>query len=477
MELSHVDQTNILRLSSSWVDGRDSSFTQLTNDIITRVRQLQSKSDELAALAEKNTQLLTALQQSVERLAKVQGSAAGHREMAEAVLQTVAQVLDRAEEGIDLMQSTVRREYAEGYAEVMQHTSELQREIGLLLGEHPEEALRSPEEIEARAAEFFREAGNSIKSIAGLLQNLVSEQEAYLAGGRRTAREGRSTQPPPQEETPAPPYRRPASQHAPGPTEYASPGGLPPVAAPGAIPRPESAPSPVFQAPAFQETAGHPHFGSPIDREAPAPPPAGATGYPGDQRHRAEPEGENILYQPGPPPPPPAPSVVPAERVAPPTAPGQFGVGLPPAAETWFRPAPVQPAGPAVEDRTLPSPSPAMEPSRAAESVRPATPPEELEPEPATRFTQVVASSFGNLAAMSAFCDAMRHLPGVLEVRATGFSQGVLQLKVEHLEGAVIPSLLMSMNQFETRLIHLSTECVKITVRARGRLGQALRAY
>ncbi|MCL4535475.1 MAG: hypothetical protein M1370_10000 [Bacteroidetes bacterium] len=184
MELSdsstdnNVDPSKILRLDSVWYKEPDPQFEQLTDNIIFRVRELQRKNSELVGLGKRNAELLLALQQSLERVAEAQRTTLAHRDMAQIVIMTVGQMLERADDAISLMQVAMKHEYAHGYGEVIRRTTALQKEIDSLLeGEGDEELVQDEGEVQRRTAEFFRQAGNSILSIAGLLQELLAERE------------------------------------------------------------------------------------------------------------------------------------------------------------------------------------------------------------------------------------------------------------------------------------------------------------
>lgn len=178
------NRSSILRLGSAWHEERGHELEQLTNEIVSRVAQLQRKNNELVVIGERNTELLSALQQSIQNVTQSQRSMAAHRSIVEVVLHTVGQMLERAEEqAIALMQATKKHEYTDGYTEVILRTTRLQKEISSLLADTgDDEPAHDDHEAERKTAEFFQEASNSILSIADLLRGLLSEEERPFTG-------------------------------------------------------------------------------------------------------------------------------------------------------------------------------------------------------------------------------------------------------------------------------------------------------
>ncbi len=164
-------ESNLIRFNLDQHRLGNADIEQLLHDIVSSVKGLERKNDELQ---KRNDELRAELQRANETLARFEQPEVADAELARQALQMAVQVLANAEELAREHIRAAKAQSADGYEEAARRALELQRESVAVLEKAQQESQQRQREADQEAQQTLAQARESILSMAEELNGPVS---------------------------------------------------------------------------------------------------------------------------------------------------------------------------------------------------------------------------------------------------------------------------------------------------------------
>lgn len=165
---------NIIAFAADRNKAGDPYVSELLKGLVASFKDLEQKNRELE---KRNTELISALQQANEKIAKTEQYPGSNPELSKMALKAAAEILESAEEAVGAVRLAAKAQATDRYRDATSRLMDLQRQMASLLEASRDENARCDQEANERALNILLGSKKSILSMAEDLDAASSESK------------------------------------------------------------------------------------------------------------------------------------------------------------------------------------------------------------------------------------------------------------------------------------------------------------